>query len=208
MLTVKEAIEKRRSIRRFKPDPVPKEYLQQILEAAWLAPSGSNSQPWRFIVVTDLEEKQRLRKIAYNQKFIEEAPAVIVCCADLDVYSVDQRRARREELALAGIMADVAGSTTQPQNQDLYAQLDARLLAQQAVLNCAIGIEHMVLMATALGLGSCWVGAFDGRDIRNMFGQPKNILVVALLPIGYPDQSPPRRPRVPFERILLRPLPD
>ena len=70
MLSVQEAIHQRRSIRNFKPDPVPKEVIRQLLEAARLAPSGSNRQPWRFLVTTDPEERKRLKEICVGQAFI------------------------------------------------------------------------------------------------------------------------------------------
>jgi len=78
MLTTKEAIEQRRSIRKFKPDPVPEEHITALLDAARMAPSGCNAQPWRFKVVKDKETKLRLAQAAYNQSFVAEAPVVLV----------------------------------------------------------------------------------------------------------------------------------
>src|SRR4030066_1581450 len=95
MLTVTEAIRQRRSIRSFRSDPVPDDMVSEILEAARLAPSASNRQPWRFIVVTDGEEKAKLRRICLDQAFIEEAPVVFVCCADLTAYTMSSRKDRK-----------------------------------------------------------------------------------------------------------------
>ncbi|MBS7606358.1 MAG: nitroreductase family protein [Candidatus Bathyarchaeia archaeon] len=75
-----EVIRTRRSIRSYKPDPVPDDVLTRILEAARIAPSGSNRQPWKFIVVRDEELKRRLAIACHNQMFIAEAPVVIVAC--------------------------------------------------------------------------------------------------------------------------------
>lgn len=86
MLTTKEAIEKRRSIRKFKPDPIAQEILHELIDAARLAPSGSNAQPWRFKIVTDAATKTKLAEAAYNQNFVAQAPAVLVCCASLKEY--------------------------------------------------------------------------------------------------------------------------
>jgi len=77
-----EAIEGRRSIRAYLPDPVREEDLKRILEAAIRAPSAGNIQPWEFIVVKDSETKRRLCEAALGQRFIEEAPVVIVVCAN------------------------------------------------------------------------------------------------------------------------------
>ncbi len=86
MLSVKEAIETRRSIRHFRPDDVPDELIEQMLEAARLAPSGSNMQPWRFVVIRDEEVKKELRRICLEQRFVEEAPVVIICFGDHSLY--------------------------------------------------------------------------------------------------------------------------
>ena len=81
-MEVLEAIEKRRSVRDYKPLSIPKEHLKKILEAARLAPSAGNRQPWRFIIVRKLEQKRLLAKIAQNQMFLEDAGAIIVVSHD------------------------------------------------------------------------------------------------------------------------------
>ena len=75
-----EVIRTRRSMRSFKPGPVPDDVLRRILEAARMAPSGSNRQPWKFIVIRDEGMKDRLIPLAGGQKFIAEAPILIVAC--------------------------------------------------------------------------------------------------------------------------------
>ena len=79
-----EAIKKRRSIRRYKDKDVEEDKLKKILDAARLAPSASNRQEWRFVIVKDNERKRYLCKAAKNQSFVEEAPVVIACCAKTD----------------------------------------------------------------------------------------------------------------------------
>lgn len=92
-----EAIYGRRSIRAFKPDPVREEDLKKILETATAAPSAGNRQPWEFIVVKDTEKKSELARAALGQSFIEEAPVVVVVCANLERSSRVYGR-RGEEL--------------------------------------------------------------------------------------------------------------
>jgi nitroreductase len=75
-----EVIRTRRSVRSFKPDPIPEDVLERILDAARIAPSGSNRQPWLFIIVKDSEVKRKLAEYCSNQMFIAEAPIVIVVC--------------------------------------------------------------------------------------------------------------------------------
>jgi nitroreductase len=210
MLTVKEAI-RRRSIRRFKPDPVPEEYVIEMLEAARLAPSGSNRQPWRFIVVTGGEEKAKLSKICFDQAFIDQAPVVFVCCVDLTAYSQEQRKLRNQEFRVTGVLQTLSGRFADPAFREALLAMpdgDLNMYLQMAVANTYIAVEHMVLTATALGLGSCWVGAIGGEgELSEMFSLPPTTIPVAVLPVGYAAQNPPPRPRVAMSHILLRPLP-
>ncbi len=80
-MNIYEAIQKRRSIRRYKPDTIPEDKLNRLLEAARLAPSGKNGQPWRFIIVKDKTMRDALIPACRNQAFIAGAPVVIVACA-------------------------------------------------------------------------------------------------------------------------------
>jgi len=80
-MNVMEAIEKRRSVRAFQSKPVPEEKLKKVLEAARLAPSASNRQPWKFVVVRDEERRKKLIRAAANQSFVGEAPVVIAAVA-------------------------------------------------------------------------------------------------------------------------------
>ena len=210
MLSVDEAVRQRRSIRRFKPDLVPKEMIYQLLEAARLAPSGSNRQPWRFLVATDSEERKRLKEICAEQAFIEEAPVVFVCCADLTAYSQASRRARMQEFERSGVLETLSGRFSDPAYREqtvIGPEPERSDLIKVAAANVYIAIEHMVLTATAMGLGSCWVGALgDEGGIGRLFGLPRHIVPVAVLPVGYSAIVPPARPRILLKEILLRPL--
>jgi nitroreductase len=210
MLTVREAIQKRRSTRSFKRIPIPDEMILEMLEAARLAPSASNIQPWRFVVVTDAEEKKGLRKICFNQAFIEDAGVDFVFCADPSAYSIDSRRRRMQEAMGAGLISEVNLSAPALQRyQEMTAsEPDLPSLLTPLTSNTYIAVEHMVLMATALGLGSCWVGGISSyKDIRDMLQIPRGILVLGVLAVGYTNIEPKARPHHPLEKILLRPFP-
>lgn len=201
MLTTKEAIEERRSIRRFKAEPIPDEHITELLAAARLAPSGSNALPWRFKIVKDEETKSRLAHAAYDQLFIAKAPVVIVCCADIKGY-LDGTVSGVQDLGKIGavedrivrIIIDRAG-----QMKSYTVDQIGPLLA----LNVAIAVEHIILRALDFGLGTCWIRLFDGEIVRNIFGWDDNIFVVALLPVGFPDESPEPRKRLPLEALLI-----
>ena len=190
MLTVWEAIKERRSIRKFAPDDVPEEVIEQMLEAARLAPSAINLQPWSFSVVKDLEVRKELRRICWNQAFIEEAPVVIVCFGDLERYYQVPRSAAKYQKYL--------GSSD---NLEIQQKLTF------AIANTYIAIEHMVLMAAALGLGTCWVGGFDdASEFNRLFKLDDNLLPVAVVPVGYPAEDiPPPRPRRDIDEIIIKP---
>jgi nitroreductase len=210
MLTVGKAIRQRRSIRRFLDKPVSREMIDEILEAARLAPSGSNRQPWRFLVVTDREERAKLRKICWDQAFIEQAPVVFVCCADLMAYSQPSRLKRSQEFIDYGVTKTLSGRFADPEFRASLLKLpdpDLSVFVAPAVANTYIAIEHMVLTATAMGLGSCWVGALGGEgEIHALFNLPGTLVVAAVLPVGYTEKIPPPRPRISISEILLRPL--
>ena len=210
MLSIREAIEMRRSIRHFRPDGVPDELIKQALEAARLAPSGGNRQPWRFLVVRDKEVKKELRRICAEQRFIEEAPVVIACFADLEAYSKEARRKRLQEFIDFGVAATLSGRFANP--AEYIAQQDSlptpphQELLRPVIANTFIAIEHLVLMATALGLGTCWVGALDASALNRLFNLPDNLIPVAIIPVGYAaGEIPPQRPRLSLQEILLKP---
>jgi len=160
-MEVFDAIRTRRSIRKYKSEPIPEEKLRTILEAARLAPSAGNRQPWRFIVIQNTERKKALAKVANNQTFLD-ASAIIVATGDPDV--------------------------------------SARWYEKDPM----IALEHIVLAATALGYGTCWIGAFDEDAIKHLLKIPTNVKVIALLPIGIPDETPAPRPRKEFSEIFFK----
>ena len=166
-----EAIKKRRSIRAFKNIDVSDEIVEKLIDAARWAPSAGNIQPWEFIVVRNLDAKRRLAEAALNQTFIEEAPVVIVVCADY------QRSARG------------------------YGSRGATLYCIQ---DTAAAIQNIHLAAIALGLGTCWIGAFREEPVKKLLGIPDGVRPVAIIPVGYPAEQPAPRPRRPLNEIIHR----
>lgn len=200
-MNVKEAITKRRSIRKFKPDPVPDELIFQLLESARLAPSGSNTQPWRFIVVKNPETRQRLQKASFNQYHVGQAPVIIACCADIKAFGEFPERI--DELIVSGALPAKTREVFVPslKKEGMNADIKWHLIIA-AVGNTDIAIEHMALQAVELGLGTCWVRWFDDDKVKEILEIPRNIEIIALLPVGYPDEDPPQRPRFQLEKIV------
>ena len=211
MLTVWETIQARRSIRKYAGDDIPGEMIIQMLEAARLAPSTGNSQPWRFIVVREKSVREELCRLRHGQKFIEEAPVVIICFADLNRFSPEARRNKWKELSEWGIADTLSGRLSQPEFWERLASKPGLSREQQlmtAVPDTYIAIEHLLLMATALGLGTCWIGATDDSRLNQLFDLSNNLVSVAVIPVGYPaGPIPTQRPRISLEEMLLKPLP-
>jgi nitroreductase len=134
-----------------------------------------------------------------------------VCCTDLLAYSLAQRKLRRQEAIDSGATQTLSGRFADPafrEAMDAMPESDLRAFQQVAVANTFIAVEHMVLTATALGIGSCWIGALgDKAEISQMFGLPATTFPVIVLPVGYPAHNPPPRARIALSEILLRPLP-
>jgi len=200
-LTTKDAIEKRRSIRKFKSDPVPDEYITALIEAARLAPSGSNTQPWRFKIVSDDETKAKLAVAAYHQSFVAQAPVVLVCCADLHGY-FEGITARSQDFGKEGALEETMMRVLRDRAEQLK-MMNVQDLAPGIAFNVAIAVEHIVLRALDFGLGSCWVRMIDEQKIKDIFGWGNSMHVVALLPVGYPDEAPAPRKRRTIEEIIL-----
>ncbi len=200
-MDVRDAIRKRRSIRKFKPDPVSDELIVQLLESARLAPSGSNTQPWRFIVVRDAETRQKLQMASYNQRHVGQAPLIIACCADIRAFGEFPERI--DELIAAGALPAKSREVFVPslKKGEMSADLKWHLLIA-ATGNTDIAIEHMVLQAVEFGLGTCWVRWFDDNKVREILEIPKSIELIALLPIGYPAEEPPQRPRFDLSKVV------
>ncbi|MEX2684557.1 MAG: nitroreductase family protein [Candidatus Sigynarchaeota archaeon] len=146
----------RRSVREYDPRPVEAWKMRAILEAARLAPSSTNSQPWRIIVVTDpglKDEMARATPAGINQHpWMSAAHAILVLCS-----------------AKSGVqkIAQFLGKN--------YALVDMGIVG-----------EHIVLVAAELGLGTCWVGWFNKTKIRRLLGIPSSWELVCLIPVGYP----------------------
>lgn len=202
MLSCRVVIEKRRSIRSFEPKPVPAEALEQIIEAARLAPSGTNRQPWRFVLLTEKKDRDKLAG-AVVQPFVSEAPAIFVCCLDRNAFLRQAVEKRMSELVQADVISAEAAQYIY--QQKMPEQLEDVVLPDYGYLDLGIAVQNMALMATALGLGSCWVRLFSRKHLQQALGLPTNLVPIVLLPVGYPAQDPPPRPRLGREDIMFKP---
>jgi nitroreductase len=199
-MELSDVIALRRSIRKFRQADISTDTVRLLLDAARLAPSGSNIQPARFIVAQSQAAKEALGQCT-PYKFIIKASVIFVCCADLK--SLSTRDNRVGELLEAGAFdgVDVNFDSAAP-----YASAVMGAEAAKAYLsmNVAIAVEHIVLKAVDLGLGSCWLGRFDRDKMKEYLQLNENIYPVVLLPVGYPDQTPKARPRFDLDKLVLK----
>jgi nitroreductase len=165
-MDVLDVIRTRKSVRKYLNKAVEEDKLLAILEAGRLAPSASNRQEWRFIIVKDRETKKKLAEAANSQRFVAEASVVIVACAETDEHVMR------------------CGQACYP-------------------IDVAIALDHITLAAVNLGLGTCWIGAFDENKVKQILDIPAEIRVVTLLPLGYPaDSSVAKKKRLPLNEIV------
>ena len=149
---------KRYSVRSYKTTPVEDDKLQQVLNAARLAPSAANKQPFQFIVIHTAGRESDLKRI-YKADWFCKAPLVICACA----------------------LPSQAWTRWDKKN---YCEVDV-----------AIAMDHLILAATELGLGTCWMGAFDPVATREVLGLPEDVEPIAFTPLGYPADKPGEKKR-------------
>ncbi|WP_084310845.1 5,6-dimethylbenzimidazole synthase, partial [Phycicoccus elongatus] len=203
--SVVEALESvvgaRRDIRRFRPDPVPTELLEAVLEAGHRAPSVGHSQPWRFIVVSDQ---------ATRDKAAHLADAARLAQAD---HLTEDRAARLLDLKLEGLREAPLGIVVACDRRTPALGVLGRATFPDADLwSCATAIENMWLTARAHGLGMGWVTLFDPADLADLFGLPEGVVTLGWLCLGWPDERPPEpglqragwSTRTPLADVVLR----
>ena len=182
--SVVEALESvvgaRRDIRRFRPDPVPTELLEAVLEAGHRAPSVGHSQPWRFIVVCDQASRDKAAHLADAARLAQ---------AD---HLTEDRAARLLDLKLEGLREAPLGIVVACDRRTPALGVLGRATFPDADLwSCATAIENMWLTARAHGLGMGWVTLFDPADLADLFGLPEGVVTLGWLCLGWPDERPP-----------------
>jgi nitroreductase len=170
------AIGGRRSIRKYKSDPIDDATLNKILEAVRQAPSWANSQCWRLVVVKDKEIKDKLAGTMFNfpgranqtSEGVKAAPVAVAFCA---------------ELGKSGFSYGEPKKAATDKGEYWY------------MFDAALAMENFCLSAYSFGLGTVIIGAFDPKAAAKVLKVPEGYAVVALSPLGYPDEAPAARPR-------------
>lgn len=183
MNSIIQNIKQRRSIRKYKNKKIPKKLIKEIIEAGRYAPSAHNSQPWRFVVITNKKKIKELSNYVKNWFKRREKIGHIVGFFNKKVKN--ELEAAKKRLV----------------EQDLFFY-DAPLLIliyakpdRFTVQNCSSAAQNMMLAARSLGIGSCWIGFADlvinkNRKLMNGLGVPKDHKIIAHLIFGYPIKFP------------------
>lgn len=164
-MTFLELAKKRSSIRKYSAKPVPREVVEKCLEAARLAPSACNSQPWFFIVVDNEKDKNDLAEAAFSgihsmNIFAKKAPVLIAVITEESAY-----------------MAKVGG----------YLKG-----VQYSLIDIGIACEHLCLAAAEEGVGACWLGWFNEKVVKKILGLQNSKKVDVIISMGYPEDEKPR----------------
>jgi nitroreductase len=171
-----ELVRIRQSNRKYLPRPVARSMIESCLEAARLAPSACNSEPWSFIVVDDPELKTTLADKAFSgiysmNRFAERAPVLIAVITERSRFAASLGRYFRG--------------------------------TRYNLIDIGIACEHLVLRAAEAGLGTCWLGWFNERGVKKILGLPRSTKVDILISLGYPEDASPRdKKRRPLEEIF------
>jgi nitroreductase len=160
-----DVVKNRYSVRGYKSDEVEEEKLNLVLEAARLAPTAVNKQPFQFMVIRTKGREEELKRI-YPADWFVEAPIVI--CA-----------------------VTIPGEAWVRRDGKNYCEVDT-----------AIAFDHLVLAATSLGLGTCWIAAFDLEAAREVLEIPEHALPLLFTPLGYPKAGPRGMGRRELEELV------
>lgn len=207
---VLDIIKSRQSVREFKKEAPDDKQIEAVLEAARLAPSWVNVQPWHFIVVKDKTKRDMLAKLSHNQPHVSKAPVLVVCCGNLDAWEYDNYKATLE--TKPGITEERIGYLLS--NPALNPRLiDQNTVIMRTVEEVTYATAYMTLEAHNQGLGACVIGGIGNeltrsvpaiyRVVKEELALPKNFYIVSLLALGIPaDDSKPDKIRKSKKEVI------
>jgi len=178
-----DAIKKRVSSRNFLDTPIPDELINEILEAARLAPSGGNNQSWFFGIIKETELKIKLAQAAGNQMWIASAPVIFALCADI---SWDIKNQPENDFGVIVNYLRFSKEFIKYMNDYPQRKSVNKLFANATPL---ISGEHIFLTAVSHGLSACFIGCLDTDKADEVLQLPENISCLFLLPVGYPAEQ-------------------
>ncbi len=180
------AIKQRRAARSFRSDPIPTVILDEIFHLALCSPSGYNLQPWRFIAVTQQENKDKLKACAFDQRQISEAPVVLICCGDRTVSQTDYIESVIELGMEAGGVNEAYAESMRSAIPQLF-EYKPSFESMEAWTNrhTMLAVAHLMIVAKSFGVDTCPMEGFVSAQVKEAFNIPAEVDVCCLLPMGY-----------------------
>jgi nitroreductase len=197
-----DVIKERRSIRTYDPTVnISREEMTEILELATLAPSSSNLQPWRFLVIDKPELKQKLLPIAYNQQQVVEASAVIAVLGDVESYKKAEKI--YGQAVEAGFMpADIAKSFIE-RTVGMYSNLPSEEARRIVYTDGGLISMQLMLVARSKGYDTVPMGGYDQAKFVEAFGISERYVPVMLIAIGKATKPGHPTTRLPIGDVVL-----
>lgn len=183
---LKDSIEQRRAARAFRSDPIPDAILEEVLRLSMRSPSGYNLQPWRFIVVREPENREKLKACAFNQRQVGEAPVVLICCGDRRVATPEYIESVIELGAEAGAMNEAYADVMRQQIPALFENRPC-FDSVEAWTNrhTMLAVAHLLIVARSYGVDSCPMEGFVTAQVKEAFQIPEEVDVCCLVALGY-----------------------
>ncbi len=200
MTSTKQLMHERKSVRKYKQGvTIPQETLMQLLKDATSAPSSSNTQPWRFLVIQDQEVKKELRAIGNNQEQIETSSAVIAVLADVEMYKNAEEiyNANFDQGFMPREIADMMIENT----VKLYSGLPAEVVSNIVHFDAGLISMQIMLLAKELGYDTVPMGGFNKVKFAEKFDLPQNEIPVLLIAIGEAAEPARGTSRIAVEKI-------
>jgi nitroreductase len=200
MSQLEQVMKSRKSVRVYdSTHKMDKQELVEILEMATSAPSSSNLQSWRFIVIQDQEIKKELRAIGNNQAQIEDSSAIIAVLGDTEAYR-NVEKIYEQNVSL-GYMDQAIADRTISNTQSLYPNLPKQTLAQIASYDAGLISMQILLLAKERGYDTVVMGGFDKAAFAKRFDLPENQFPITLIAIGKATAPAFNTSRLPVEKI-------
>lgn len=194
--TVREAIEDRRSIRKYLQEEPNMAQIEEILRLTSLAPSAWNVQPWRFHLVVDPAVRERFREAAYDQPQVTSAPVVVVVASDMEDVMENIR-----EIAHPG-MSDEAKDRLVRTIQNTFGTKSVQERGQWGLTQANIALGYLLIAARGMGYATVPMLGFDQGKVRQVLGLPDHLLFAAMVPIGRPAEEGYPHHRHTLDRII------
>jgi len=183
---LKDSIEQRRAARSFRSDPIPEATLEEILRLGIRAPSGYNLQPWRFVVVREQENKEKLKACAFNQRQVGEAPVVLICCGDRRVAQPDYIESVIKLGVEAGAVNDAYADVMRQKIPALFEHHPCfENVEAWTNRHTMLAVAHLMIVAKSYGVDSCPMEGFVSAQVKEAFQIPEEVDVCCLLALGY-----------------------